>query len=120
NVAQNRAPAFGDHNWLMPPPVTHLRKRMPEESMIKLREPMHSIFDLRFTIYDWFQGGGELIDFPGGVGRRQGHPQARLAAGDGRMADGRNENVPHAQFGGGFDGFGFVADNQRDNGAARF
>ena len=66
--------------------------------VIQLGEPVHSIFDLRFAIYDLFQCGGELSDFLGGVSRRQRHAQARLPARDGRIADGRNENVLLAQF----------------------
>ena len=47
----------------------------------------------------------------------QGDAQPRLAARDGRIADGRNKNVLFAQFRGGVNGFGFVAEDERDDGA---
>ena len=42
------------------------------------------------------------------------------AARDGRITDGGNKNILRAKFCGGFDGFIFVANNNRNNGAAEF
>ena len=52
HIAQHRAFAFDNHNRLAPQPVAHLRERMPDETVIKLSEPVHRflIYDLRFTI----------------------------------------------------------------------
>jgi len=45
NVPQHRAPACGDDHWLAFQPVTHLRKRMPDELMVEFRELAHLIYD---------------------------------------------------------------------------
>jgi hypothetical protein len=83
---------------------------MPEELMVKFGETAHSILDLRFARGDFVQSGGEPVDFLDGMSRRERHTQARFAAGDGWIPDGRNENSLFAQSRGGLNGFPFVAD----------
>ena len=109
-VAQHRALAGNDDQRLAPQPVAHLRERMPDVPVIKFGKTVHLNFDLRFAIYEFVQSGGEPVDFFGCVTRRQRYAQPRLAPGDGRMPDGRNENSPFAQSGGGLDRFLFIAD----------
>ena len=41
NVAQFRAAAFDNHNWLALQPIAHLRERMPDELAVELGEFVH-------------------------------------------------------------------------------
>ena len=53
------------------------------------------------------------------MSRREGDAQARRAAGDGWIPDGGNENAQLTQLRGGGNGCGFIADDERDDGAGR-
>ncbi len=66
---------------------------------------------------DGGQSGQKFADVVGRVGGGERQAQPGLAAGDGRVADGGDEDAAFAQGSGGFDGLGFGADDERDDGA---
>ena len=119
HIAQHRAFACNDDNRLALQPVAHLRERMPDD----VRDPVGRadasyIFDLRFAIYDLFQRADKCRDIVSRMRGGEGDAQPGLAARDGRITDGGNENVLFAQFGCGGNRLGFVADDDGNDGAA--
>jgi len=95
---------------------------MPDVLLIQCGERIH--LNLRYLIFDSRFGGKQRFKIPGqrgdvlqGMRSGEGYAETGLAAGDGRVTDGGNEQTFGAQGLGGGEGAAFIAKNDGDDGA---
>ena len=94
---KHRAFAFDDDNRLALQPIAHLRKRMPDELVIKLGEFVHRVDGFKSKCPEILSAPINCRNVFSRMGGGQRDSQARLAAGDSGITNRRNKNTLLAQ-----------------------